>query len=122
MRGAKLWSSPAAPPQLRLTSTVDDASGARRNTSVELLVSEADVRLVASEAKAICAPSKERDGLKLSPLPWTEGLPSLSDTSWVVLPDPRPRRKTSVLLLVSVATRLVASDENPICVPSKLTL
>ena len=115
MWGAELCWSPIWLPQLRLTSSTVDAERVRRYTSVASLSSVplSERRLVASEAKAIWSPSPEIDGLKLSPLPWTELPPFFTETSWVVLAV-RSRQNTSVLSLLSLATRSVARWEIPV--------
>src|SRR5581483_6195810 len=92
----------------------------RRKTSVVSLSSDWLVRFEASDANAIFVPSPEIEGLKLSSAPCVV-LWSLSDT-FSVTPAVRSRQKTSVLPLVSLATRFVASEENATFVPLLSTL
>ena len=73
-------------------------------------------RLVASDEKAICVPSRLTLGSSLAPLPGPE--PSVATLTSVVDGfDPRVRTKTSVFPFPSPATRLVAEDVKATTVP-----
>jgi hypothetical protein len=74
-------------------------------------------RLVASEAKATKRPSALIAGSRLSPLPWTLPLETLTR---VVVPAWRSRTNTSNAPLVSPPTRSVAFEAKAMNRPSPL--
>jgi hypothetical protein len=104
--GAELLPFPSAPPVATLTRVVARLCRSWTKTSLALFASPG-TRFDASEWNATMRPSRLTAGAKLWPFAC---VPPLSTLTRTVVPAWRSRAKTSLALLVSPATRFVASE------------
>src|SRR5271169_3064635 len=106
--GVMLGPFASAPPGPTLTRVVVPAARSKTKTSEKLLVSSG-TRLLASEWNATLLQSLGTLVKELAPFAGASPSPTLANS---VVAIPRSRTKTSVLPLVSLDTRLVASELN----------